>query len=178
MEPSPTLMAKKISNIIRVAFFMIQKGVSKSKFVLDLHLLMKRGKIIGKALNDLMLEHQTALRLSCRSHDMHISFVSPATAAGCRPHDMHMSFVSPREYEFSCSNSPSNRPYNRFHANRRRTHSHHHKHNHAPAYIWDDAKSSEGGDFSEGSNNLMGGIWKEPAVETGDDKKMRQRRVV
>ncbi|KAJ9183512.1 hypothetical protein P3X46_007355 [Hevea brasiliensis] len=162
MEPSSTLVAKKLSSMIRVALFMIQKGISKSKLMLDLHLIMKRGKILGKALNDLIIEHQTAL--SCRSHDLHMSFVSPAVAVGCRPHDVHMSFVSPREYEFSCSSSPSYRPYNRFQANGRRTHSNQRKHKgyyqhtryNAPPYTWNDVES-EGGDVTEGSVNLAGG---------------------
>ncbi|OAY26780.1 uncharacterized protein LOC110603273 [Manihot esculenta] len=183
MEPSPTLVAKKLSNMIRVAFFTIRKGVSKSKFVLDLHLMIKRGKIIGKALNDIVIEHQTAL--SCHSHDVHMSFVSPATAVGCRPHNVHMSFVSPRDYEFSCSSSPSYRPYKRFQANRRRTHSYHRKHNrhyehtryHAPPYIWDDVKSG-GGDLSDTSSNLVSGLVRQVRItdspfsprEAGDEE--------
>ncbi|KAE8664397.1 putative Polyketide cyclase/dehydrase and lipid transport superfamily protein [Hibiscus syriacus] len=66
---------------------MIRKGFSKGKLVLDeLHFLMKRGKVVGKeALNE--------ASLSCRSRDVHLSFVSPM------------------EYEFSCRTSPSHQPY-------------------------------------------------------------------
>ncbi|KAJ4822779.1 hypothetical protein Tsubulata_020501 [Turnera subulata] len=99
-NPPANAMPKKLCKMMRVLLFMIQKGVSvsKTKFPLDLHLMIRRGKILGKALNDLVLEHQsTGLNL-----------------ISCRSRDAHMSFVSPREYEFSCSNSPAAR-YNPFH---------------------------------------------------------------
>ncbi|KAJ4708103.1 Avr9/Cf-9 rapidly elicited protein [Melia azedarach] len=108
MEASPPVkvIAKKLCKMVRVILFIIQKGVTKTKLMLDLHLMMKRGKIIGKALNDAML-HQYSV-ISCRSHDMHASFVSP------------------REYEFSCSNSPAYQPpYIPFNLSRRK--SLHHK---------------------------------------------------
>ncbi|KDP34167.1 hypothetical protein JCGZ_07738 [Jatropha curcas] len=142
MEPNPTVMSKKLYNMLRIALFMIQKGVSKTKFMFDVHLMIKRGKILGKALNDLMVEQHH--NLSCVSHDV------------------HMSFISPREYEFSCtSHSSSLKPYNRFHANRRRTHYHHRKRQqtcyHVPPYIWGD-KASEGGDATEAAASPLVGL--------------------
>ncbi|KAF8364719.1 hypothetical protein HHK36_033306 [Tetracentron sinense] len=56
--------------------------------MVELHLMIKRGKIAGKAIGNLMFHHH------------HSNF-------SCRSHDPHLSFVSPREYEFSCSNSPA-----------------------------------------------------------------------
>lgn len=67
-----------------MVILMIQKGVIKSKVMFDLDFIMKRGKILGKALN------QQYSALTCRSS-----------------RDMHASFVCPRDYEFSCSNSPA-----------------------------------------------------------------------
>ncbi|KAL9440272.1 hypothetical protein AB3S75_019018 [Citrus x aurantiifolia] len=78
MEARPPVRAKKLCRMVRVILFMIQKGVTKSKF-------------IGKALNDAVLYDYGAI--------------------SCRSHDMHASFVCPREYEFSCSNSPAYQPY-------------------------------------------------------------------
>ena len=101
MEPSPPYIAKKLSNLARQSFFMIRKGFSKSKLVLDdLQFLMKRGKIMGKALNELMVTNQASL--------------------SCRSRDVHLSFVSPMEYEFSCSTSPTYQPYIPFHASKRK----------------------------------------------------------
>ncbi|XP_062097527.1 uncharacterized protein LOC133803482 [Humulus lupulus] len=96
--PSSTpLIPKKLSNAVRLIMFMIQKGVSiKRKRLMILipdlgHVMMERGKVLGKSFNDLMIRHNTAL--------------------GCSSHDVRMSFVSPREYEFSCSSTPPHRIY-------------------------------------------------------------------
>ncbi|THG18327.1 uncharacterized protein LOC114264316 [Camellia sinensis] len=92
MEPSPPMIAKKLWNIARIVFFMLRKGISESKLMVDLHMLFKRSKVAGKALGNLMLHHHSTL--------------------SCRSNDIHLSFVSPREYEFSCSNSPAYPSYN------------------------------------------------------------------
>lgn len=83
MEPNPAVTAKKIWSIVRVLFFMLRKAISKkSKFILDLNMMIKRGKIAGKALHNLMFHHHHPNR--------------------------HLSFdARPGEYEFSCSNSPA-----------------------------------------------------------------------
>ncbi|KAF8393429.1 hypothetical protein HHK36_021673 [Tetracentron sinense] len=109
MEPSPPVIAKRMWNIVRIVFFMMRKGISKRRLMMDLHLMMKRGKIAGKAIGNLMFHH-------------HSTF-------SCRPNDAHLSFVSPREYEFSCSNSPAFP----FHLSKRKNHhwySHSHSHHH------------------------------------------------
>ncbi|OMO96213.1 hypothetical protein CCACVL1_05043 [Corchorus capsularis] len=94
MEPNPPFFAKKLCNLARLGFFTIRKGFSKSKLVLDdIHFLMKRGKIMGKALKDEIMVND------------HIASLT------CRPRDVHLSFVSPLEYEFSCRTSPSYQPY-------------------------------------------------------------------
>ncbi|KAJ9167874.1 hypothetical protein P3X46_019464 [Hevea brasiliensis] len=115
MEPSTPQVAKKIWHIIRVVFFMLRKGISKSRIMVDLHLMLKRGnKLAGKAIGNLMYHHHKS-SFSCRSNDA-------------------LSFISPREYEFSCSNSPAT--INPFLAHKRK---HHHHHFHfAKSYKYDD----------------------------------------
>lgn len=82
MEPPATpIIAKKLSNMVRLILFTLQKGVSKKKLMM----MKEHGKIIGKSFNDFMVRHHTAL--SCKSHDVHVSFVYPL------------------EYEFSCKSS-------------------------------------------------------------------------
>ncbi|OIT29958.1 PREDICTED: uncharacterized protein LOC109210651 [Nicotiana attenuata] len=49
MDHNLPIIAKKFWNIVRVAFFMLKKGISKRKFMLDFNLFMKRGKIASKA---------------------------------------------------------------------------------------------------------------------------------
>ncbi|XP_043703728.1 uncharacterized protein LOC122653844 [Telopea speciosissima] len=112
MEPSPpAAIAKKLWNIVRIVFIMMRKGVSKRKLMMELQLMMKRGKIAGKAIGNLMSHH-------------HSNF-------SCRSIDANLSFVSPREYEFSCSNSPaypyasSSSSYFPFPVTKRKHHHHH-----------------------------------------------------
>jgi hypothetical protein len=87
MENQPTVVIEKVTKTVRLIGFLIQNGVSKSNRVMqDMQEVMKRGKNIGKALNNVMVKHHEALT--------------------CRPRDADMYFVSPLEYQFSCSSSP------------------------------------------------------------------------
>ncbi|XP_042492471.1 uncharacterized protein LOC122072026 [Macadamia integrifolia] len=96
MEPnSPAEVTKKLWNHVRIVFFMLRKGVSKRKLTTDLHLMMKRGKIAGKAIGNLMFHHH--------HHHHHSNSI-------CQSHDANLSFVAPSDYEFSCSNSPAYPP--------------------------------------------------------------------
>ncbi|CAK9141384.1 unnamed protein product [Ilex paraguariensis] len=105
MEP---VHAEKLWQIVKTVFYMLRKGMSKSKLLVDLHMMLKRSKIAGKAIGNLMLNHNYST-FSCRS-------------------DVGLSFVNPREYEFSCSNSPV---YPSFHNHRRRHHHNHRRHRHS-----------------------------------------------
>ncbi|XP_059306622.1 uncharacterized protein LOC132058074 [Lycium ferocissimum] len=91
MEQNMPVIAKKFWNIVRVAFFMLRKGISKKKFMLDLNLLMKRGKIASKAAFHNLLFHHT--------HQWSSSS-SSATNSVCQR-------ASDGEYEFSCSDGPT-----------------------------------------------------------------------
>lgn len=108
IEKSPPEIAKKLWNIVRIVLYMMRKSISKSKIVVDLHMLIKRGKIAGKAIGNLMLH----------LHHHHHNYYSALT---CRSNDINTSFVSPREYEFSCSNTPL---FASFHSKRKNHHHH------------------------------------------------------
>ncbi|CAL9124663.1 unnamed protein product [Musa acuminata var. zebrina] len=85
MELHSHVTAKKLWGYLRVAFFMMRKGfISKRKLLMDVNLLMKRGKLLGKSLGSLMFQF----------HHHHHSRPEIPTFAPC-------------EYEFSCSNSPN-----------------------------------------------------------------------
>ncbi|KAJ6793981.1 Uncharacterized protein M6B38_233345 [Iris pallida] len=111
MESSrPPTIAKKLWHIFQVVYYMLRKGMPKRKLMMDLHLLLKRGKIAGKALGSLMTFHS--------HHHHHHSSSSTGNAAAassagsgsgfsCRSMDPNLSFYDPREVEFSCSNTPS-----------------------------------------------------------------------
>ncbi|KAK9666062.1 hypothetical protein RND81_14G157300 [Saponaria officinalis] len=92
MEQNTPLIAKKIWNIMRVSFYMLRKGICKRKILMDLNLVMKRSKIAGKALQNLMFHH----------HNHHESISKVGLNGQSKPQG---------EYEFSCSNSPLYRHY-------------------------------------------------------------------
>ncbi|KAK6914833.1 hypothetical protein RJ641_019950 [Dillenia turbinata] len=94
MEQNLPIIARKIWNLVRVAYYMVRKGISKRKILVDLNMMMKRGKIAGsKAIHNLMFQHH------------HNSSSSSSSSSSSR--DKHLPFSHSHEYEFSCSNSPA-----------------------------------------------------------------------
>ncbi|XP_071712225.1 uncharacterized protein [Rutidosis leptorrhynchoides] len=85
MEQNQPILAKKVWNLVRVAYFMLRKNISKRKLLLDLNMMVKRGKIASKALQNLMFHHHH------HNNGSQESFMIPP----------------PGEYEFSCTNTPS-----------------------------------------------------------------------
>ncbi|KAK2406222.1 hypothetical protein QL285_041978 [Trifolium repens] len=88
MENNVPIITKRVWSMIRVALFMLRKGISKGKLMMDLNMMVKRrGKLAGKAITNLMFHHGASTS-SRRSHvDTRLS--------------------TTREYEFSCSNTPN-----------------------------------------------------------------------
>ncbi|KAI3684226.1 hypothetical protein L6452_33447 [Arctium lappa] len=86
MESRLPIMAKKVWSLVRVMFFMLKKGIAKRKFLLDLNMIMKRGKIAGKSFH----HHHNWVASAFHHHPHHHSFTVPP----------------PSEYEFSCSDTP------------------------------------------------------------------------
>ncbi|KAG1335322.1 hypothetical protein COCNU_03G014410 [Cocos nucifera] len=94
-------VAKRLCHIVRAVYYMIRKGIPKRKLLLlDLHHLLDRGKIAGKALGSLMTFHHHH-----RHH--HDSDVSAFLGFSCRSLDPNLSYYNPQEVEFSCSNTPA-----------------------------------------------------------------------
>ncbi|EEF49300.1 conserved hypothetical protein [Ricinus communis] len=86
MEVHPrvnSVLAKRLWNVLRVTFFMIRKGlVTKRKLIMDMNLMMKRGKLLRKSLSNLLSHHHHSRNMTRGSYGL-------------------------QEYEFSCSNSPN-----------------------------------------------------------------------
>lgn len=81
MEVHSPMVARRLWKVLRITFFMIRKGfISKRKMIMDMNLMMKKGKLLRKSLSNLM----SSKRMSHGS-------------GGFMVHD----------YEFSCSNSPN-----------------------------------------------------------------------
>ncbi|MED6204838.1 hypothetical protein PIB30_012336 [Stylosanthes scabra] len=80
------IIGKKVWNMVRVVFFMLRRGISKGKLIMDLNMFLKRRrKLAGKAIYNLMFHHH------------HHASNNP-----------NLQFSAPRDYEFSCSNTPNN----------------------------------------------------------------------
>jgi len=81
-------IAKRLWNVLRITYMMIRKGViSKRKLMMDMNLMMKRGRLLRKSLSNLISNHH----IHCSSKNA----ARGASASGIQ------------EYEFSCSNSPA-----------------------------------------------------------------------
>ncbi|KAL4292093.1 hypothetical protein GQ457_14G006340 [Hibiscus cannabinus] len=94
MEQNLPVITKRVCNIVRAVLFMMRKGFpSKKKLMLDLNMVLKRGKIASaKAIANLIFHHHRHRQVSPSS----FTPVSKAAAA-----------AAVQEYEFSCSNTPS-----------------------------------------------------------------------
>ncbi|KAG2612252.1 uncharacterized protein LOC120704825 [Panicum virgatum] len=105
VEPN---MARRLWHVVRAVLYMLRKGVSKRKLAMDLHLLLQRGKIAGKALGNLMTAHGHH-----HHHDKAAAEAAvppPPPQFSCRALDPALAVYDPRggrEVEFSCSNTPS-----------------------------------------------------------------------
>ncbi|KAK9066230.1 hypothetical protein SSX86_013551 [Deinandra increscens subsp. villosa] len=93
MEQNLQILPKKVWSVLRLFYFMLRKGVSKNKLWLDLHMMMKRAKLAGKALQNLLFNHHhNWAAFTVNRPSPHLSFPSPPPSG---------------EYEFSCTTSPS-----------------------------------------------------------------------
>lgn len=78
MEQNVQVMAKKLWHIVRVAFFMVRKNMSKRKLLLDLkYFAMKRPKIADKSLVGKVTPHHDfggAYEFSCSNTPNHSNY--------------------------------------------------------------------------------------------------------
>jgi hypothetical protein len=104
----PKSVARRLWRVVRAVLYVLRRGVLPSgrKLAMDLSLLLRRGKIAGKALGGLVSFH----------HHHHsgggglISSSARSSFSSCRSLDpalaVHEPSRSRREVEFSCSNTP------------------------------------------------------------------------
>ncbi|WOL14143.1 hypothetical protein Cni_G22923 [Canna indica] len=100
---------KRLWRIVRVVFYMLGKSLSMSKLMMDLHLLLKRGKTARKALGHFM---------TFNPHHLHGGATATYSGFSCRSMDPN-SFYSPREVQFSCSSTPSHPSFHAIKRSRR-----------------------------------------------------------
>ncbi|CAA0837284.1 Unknown protein [Striga hermonthica] len=87
MEHNLPAVAKKLWHAVRVAYFVLQKNVSRPRLLADLSSAMKRGKIAGKSAARNLVFHR-------------------AEYGGEESGDRR---IPPGEYEFSCGDTPAHR---------------------------------------------------------------------
>ncbi|XP_058774173.1 uncharacterized protein LOC131648432 [Vicia villosa] len=109
MENNLPVISKRVWSLVRVAFFMLRKEISKGKIMMNLNMILRRrSKLAGKAIANLISHHPNHGGSTSNRHS----------------HNSHQQFTSSREYEYSCSNTP-----NHFFSIGKRHHIHNHKHN-------------------------------------------------
>ncbi|CAL9196060.1 uncharacterized protein LOC103973034 [Musa acuminata AAA Group] len=96
MKPSLT---KRLWHMITAAYYMLRKGLTKHRLMMDLHHLLRRGKLAGKAVANFVAFHH-------HHRDHHIG-ADMYSAFSSRYMDTDLSYYDPNEVEFSCSNTPS-----------------------------------------------------------------------
>ncbi|XP_020097005.1 uncharacterized protein LOC109716101 [Ananas comosus] len=116
-------VAKRTWHMVRAVYYMLRKGINKRKIMMDLQLLLHRGKIAGKSLRHLMSFHH--------HHHHHHHPAAASAAFSCLYVDPKASFHAPRDVEFSCSNTPASYP--RFYVGKQKHK--HPRHDHAAAEI-------------------------------------------
>ncbi|KAE9600457.1 hypothetical protein Lal_00045873 [Lupinus albus] len=108
MENNLPIIAKRVWSMVHVVIYMLRKGFSKGKLMMDLNMVLKRrGKLAGKAIANLMFHH-------------HHNGGSTSSRR-----DSNLQFNAQREYEFSCSNTPNHF----FPIGGKRNRNHNHNHN-------------------------------------------------
>ncbi|CAL5199937.1 unnamed protein product [Lathyrus oleraceus] len=102
MENNLPVLSKRVWSLVRLAFIMTRKGISKGKLMMNLNMILKRHtKLAGKTVANLISHHPNHGGSTSNRHS-------------------HQ-FTYSREYEFSCSNTP-----NHFFSTGKRHHSHKH----------------------------------------------------
>lgn len=107
MEPG---LCRRLMGVLRAVYHMLRRGLCRKRLMMDLHLLLGRGKLVGRALRNLVAAHPHG----AGAHHHHLvpalaraglfappSFPDAAAGGG-------LSFAhDPRDVEFSCAPTPS-----------------------------------------------------------------------
>jgi len=105
-------LGKRLMTVLRAVYRMLRRGLCRERLMMDLRLLLGRGKLAGKALRDLLAAAHHS------HHHMVVPSSSSSRAAGRAPSASALpaaatsgglSFVpyDPRDVEFSCTTTPS-----------------------------------------------------------------------
>lgn len=99
-RPMEAGMARRLWHVVLAVCHMLRRGLCRKRLMVDLHVLLGRGKLAGKALRGLLAHHAAA------GHGHHLAASSSSSAALASFYGRR-----PREVEFSCTTTPSSYPH-------------------------------------------------------------------
>uniref|UniRef100_A0ACD5VDR1 Uncharacterized protein n=1 Tax=Avena sativa TaxID=4498 RepID=A0ACD5VDR1_AVESA len=88
-------LGKRLLQVLRAVYHMLRKGLCRKRLMMDLHLLLGRGKLAGRALR---------AHLAHTPQPHHLA--AAAAAAGASPSALTMYQHNPTDVEFSCDTTP------------------------------------------------------------------------
>ncbi|GJM94851.1 hypothetical protein PR202_ga11533 [Eleusine coracana subsp. coracana] len=97
MEPG---MARRLWHVVLAVCHMLRRGLSRKRIMMDVNLLLGRGKLAGRALRGL-LAHPPG-------HGRHLAAYGGAASSS---RSLASFYGHPREVEFSCTTTPSYPPH-------------------------------------------------------------------
>lgn len=112
MEPG---FAKRLVGVLRAVYHMLRRGLCRKRLMMDLHLLLGRGKLAGKALRNLVAAAHHHHQQQHTGHMVPTTSSSSGARAGAEgaatsSSSSALAFcnnVNPGDVEFSCTTTPS-----------------------------------------------------------------------
>uniref|UniRef100_A0A0E0BYN3 Uncharacterized protein n=1 Tax=Oryza meridionalis TaxID=40149 RepID=A0A0E0BYN3_9ORYZ len=110
MEPG---FGKRLMHVLRAVYHMLRRGLCRKRLMMDLHLLLGRGKLAGRALRDVLLAHQPhggAAAVAVMGGGGGGAGVARGGDSSSSPLSASFFHHNPRDVEFSCTTTPSYAP--------------------------------------------------------------------
>jgi len=112
-EP-PGGFGKRLMSVLRAVYHMLRRGLCRKRLMMDLHLLLGRGKLAGKALRNLVAaanhphgaHHHHRHLVAARAGAGAPNGASGAASSSASAADLPFA-PNPRDVEFSCETTPS-----------------------------------------------------------------------
>lgn len=107
MEPG---FGKRLMHVLRAVYHMLRRGLCRKRLMMDLHLLLGRGKLAGRALRDVLLAHQPHGGAAAVAVMGGGAGVARGGDSSSSPLSASFFHHNPRDVEFSCTTTPSYAP--------------------------------------------------------------------
>ncbi|KAG0517318.1 hypothetical protein BDA96_09G078900 [Sorghum bicolor] len=100
MEPG---LARRLWHVVLAVCHMLRRGLSPKRIMMDVHLLLGRGKLVGRTLRGHLAHHPSSSHHR-RHHGHHLTNYVGASSSSST---LASFYGHPREVEFSCTTTPS-----------------------------------------------------------------------